>query len=654
MRRYSKCGQWRILLTLFLSASAPSSCIVIVRAFGGRSPNRRPTAAAATPRDLKLAVLTRRLLLQSKRPLGEGVLLFLSADVHFHHGPYPPLVHKDAKKNNSFDECWASSSKGVNPDKRHDIDKILQGLVSPAPQSFYVLQRAMGTRHQIGQPLTVEEVASACEYLLKDQYRLIIRNNNDGESSVAGRDWSLAAVNEAISDDWKMVHPTVKSQSVHQLASEILDVVQEASDAQVPVDEEEIGTKLDQLKRHLDLTLGTDIRGRTAADTAFTLALAGITDQSVFQDLYQVVQLELERTSHRVTCRSKDLLHIVEKVAASGAERHQVARIYNIVAEALTQRGEHIETASTLAASVSDPAKPFGFLTPRPLLWLWRFSSRLRKPMSGHVDWEDVLPSNRSLESWKPTFKDNNRPLVIDVGCGFGASLLGLASQASSDGRLLGHDTSWTDCNYLGCDLCQLTLRFASSISQRWSSLSTDRLDFVWMSTETMLDQISKQYPGRVALILLQFPTPFRLLDTEVQNGESRGNTQLPHNETEGFMASQSIIKQIAQLMLRKGNGRLVVQSNCEDVALAIRDLAVVEGCHAIAVDEPVQSPSKNEAERTTRWLALNSDAARAVGKEWSSISLLPLRCATETYVSCQLLGIPIHRCVLEIKGLDK
>lgn len=57
-------------------------------------------------------------------------------------------------------------------------------------------------------------------------------------------------------------------------------------------------------------------------------------------------------------------------------------------------------------------------------------------------------------------FADTSRPLVVDVGCGFGVSLLGLAAVEHGGGSSGGR--SGTKYNYLGCDLSSHCIAYAS------------------------------------------------------------------------------------------------------------------------------------------------------------------------------------------------
>ena len=157
-------------------------------------------------------------------------------------------------------------------------------------------------------------------------------------------------------------------------------------------------------------------------------------------------------------------------------------------------------------------------------------------------------------------------------------------------------------------------------------------------------------------------------------------NTQLPDSSTSpAFMASNQVLRRIARLLqqpTKEGpRGRLLVQSNCEDVAIQIRDMAIHEGFKCVLSPCPVVAVSPTE--RTNRWLQQQQQqqhlqagvcntsttttaeegtavpppqtlSSRAVGRDWWSEPILS--CApTETEAACALQGTPVHRCLLEI-----
>jgi hypothetical protein len=182
-------------------------------------------------------------------------------------------------------------------------------------------------------------------------------------------------------------------------------------------------------------------------------------------------------------------------------------------------------------------------------------------------------------------------------------------------------------------------------------------------------------------MFLLQFPTPYQLIvptpppppnETEamISKDHSNGNRQLPLTDS-GFMISSTVMSKIVNIIQHSIDpyATLIIQSNCEDVAIYLHDLAMEHGLHCIPVTSPVTSSVTKTISnhsnpriplRTQRWLDMtasgdsHSHNKRAVGIEWSTIPFLPNDCATETEVACNIIHqTPIHRCMLSKHSYD-
>jgi len=104
-------------------------------------------------------------------------------------------------------------------------------------------------------------------------------------------------------------------------------------------------------------------------------------------------------------------------------------------------------------------------------------------------------------------------------------------------------------------------------------------------SAEDCLARIGNSYPGWVALVMLQFPTPYRFqgnnCDEEEDDGTSDDavvggfNAQLSEGAaSDDFMVTEDLLSRIHGILSENDNGRLLIQSNCEDVTIRMRNVA--------------------------------------------------------------------------------
>ena len=249
------------------------------------------------------------------------------------------------------------------------------------------------------------------------------------------------------------------------------------------------------------------------------------------------------------------------------------------------------------------------------MLWIWKFSSRQRKQreflnvakrhFKDSFKMEETIPkTKRSVEpyfnNWVRHYGNADRPLVVDLGCGMGVSLLSLSKENKQAINTLSPiSLNWSDCNFVGVDLSQLAIGYASGIASRWKL--GKRLQFLTCSAETFLDDLNETYQGPVELIMIQFPTPFALKDHLNNDQLSKGNSQLPQNATDGFMVTRQLLNSAHKLLATSG-GSLLVQSNCEDVAVFIRNLAMQEANFgSLSLPEEIQRWEDNIQHRRTK-----------------------------------------------------
>jgi hypothetical protein len=155
-----------------------------------------------------------------------------------------------------------------------------------------------------------------------------------------------------------------------------------------------------------------------------------------------------------------------------------------------------------------------------------------------------------------------------------------------------------------------------------------------------------------VELVLIQFPTPYRLpssLDTLPTNSlQQKGNSQLPTTAFDGFMVTDDLLKLASGLLQGSESGRpgVILQSNCEDVAVWMRSTATIQAkLQALELNEQVESLRGTPTKRTLNWIGMGGE--RASGAGWSVDPLLPRKGRTETEIACMLNDTPVHRCFL-------
>ena len=226
-------------------------------------------------------------------------------------------------------------------------------------------------------------------------------------------------------------------------------------------------------------------------------------------------------------------------------------------------------------------------------------------------DTEDVLSK----------FDNPNLPLVVDIGCGFGVTLLGnlfcyinvfiflhlihpLGLACASYKLSKGLFSQQTGCNFLGCDLSIHAISYARGLANRYNVAGICRFLFLVVSLlilnclviiysnvrylalpgEELLENLKRFYKGPVVIVLIQFPTPFRIPDLKYdftnkpQTSKVKGNSQLPdlNSPNGGFMVTECLIKSAFDLLTNNNTrkyGIILLQSNVEDVAIKMRQL---------------------------------------------------------------------------------
>ena len=230
--------------------------------------------------------------------------------------------------------------------------------------------------------------------------------------------------------------------------------------------------------------------GRQAADLAMVLALVGCADQTLFNELASITTKEIERTSGKSALIT--MQQIVEKCAAAGYRQCDYPALFAAGLEAL-QKLKCPNTSSLVDLRTGN----YTLHSQRPMLWLFRHARRQGRKSIPPAD-----AAARFAKAIRGLNAGSSGSLVVDLGCGFGVSSLGLALSGFSA---------------LAADASAHCIGFARALSKRWR-LPPQELAFVHGDAQEALQSVSAQYRGEVSWVLINFPTPFASLDANSAN----------------------------------------------------------------------------------------------------------------------------------------
>jgi hypothetical protein len=379
--------------------------------------------------------------------------------------------------------------------------------------------------------------------------------------------------------------------------------------------------------------LGSDSRGRASADACFNFALAGVQNHSsLFENLLSISIHELTRAGSRSSFPPKSILHIIEKVAASHVIRGEDAiKLYRIAADCLEKKSYYDD-----AYIESLRNGTFGFHG-RPLLWLWRFSSRQKKIQVGSIS---RISEHNGEVKWQDVFCDATKPLVVEIGSGMGACIINLASTRECGRKPL--SIQWSKCNFVGCDLNQAFINFGNGIMSRAQATTQGRLRFFCCPADDLLTRL-QSYPGKILLTMVNFPSPPRL------SAHKTGNSQLSEN----FMVTNKVFELIKVISAKESY--FMFQTKCEDVAVYLKNECIRNGMEGIAGNEAVEDIdgiyAKNLAvpKRVKEWLRVEPHAERAEGNLFWNRPILPVDSLPETELECLFERKVVHRCLFKL-----
>jgi SAM-dependent methyltransferase len=426
-----------------------------------------------------------------------------------------------------------------------------------------------------------------------------------------------------------------------------------------------------------------EMQGRKFADAAFEFSLAGINNNELFELLSNESLAELKRYGYRSSCRPIDIFQVVEKLAVAGILNQS---IYHLAGEIILYKIENGNLNSSPSYEVATnrlTSGRFSLFDDMPLLWLWRFSARQRKygkqvkivenPLGEiALDKSDLQPllfykaslTNESTKKLEiPIFDDPTLPLIIDIGCGFGVSMLGLSYREKiSKDILRGH-------NFIACDMSHRAISYASSISKRWGL--DGKCCFITADAESFLELIKKEYSGPIEGIMINFPTPYQFgADDHITNKTSDirseqtedsiksddtknvdedkkepiggSNTQLP-KDMKDFMVTPKVIELCRQIfernlkpLLADLSGKydhdrgdidfinnnnfmiqsiypyLLIQTNVEDVAVTIKNLVTDSWCYDLSGGFSLRTSPNNIQNIRHSWKSVDSVSSYA------------------------------------------
>ncbi|EED94220.1 predicted protein [Thalassiosira pseudonana CCMP1335] len=519
-----------------------------------------------------------------------------------------------------------------------DVDEILEGLVSPAPESFHVIHRAF---EEINRRLVLDErvyffefpqftndLRALSSYLVKSEYALALSLHDSFRwklvKRVEGGSCIIFPIGyHDVDDNDEMYHKHTTLQ-LSQMALELATSSQDDPDLL-----SKVHGIADQAEKRLMLTLGSDLRGRTSSDACFNFALSGVQNSNcLFQTLVSIGIHELVRVGRRASFTATNVLHMVEKFSSSDVRGELALELYNLSVGCLEAKSF---ADDALIQSLKEGT--FGFHSDRPLLWLWRFSARQTK-----ISGIDGSLSHYLTIMWQDVFRDTSKPLVVDVGSGVGALLLNLATTTNKDctNTTLLKTNQWFDYNYAGAELNQALVNFGNGIVSR-DNRRQGRVHFFCLPAKDFVRHL-QSYPGDIVLAMIHFPSPYRL---------TSGNSQLP-SSSDVFMVTKDLLRSISDLLCGGTSiGYFLFQTKCEDVAIHVwNDCLSLETMECVPCADPVVDIDRYcngcQPKRVTAWLNENPSTDRAEGVYWSSKSVLPQR--PETEIQCYNHHTAVHR----------
>ena len=443
-------------------------------------------------------------------------------------------------------------------------------------------------------------------------------------------------------------------QLAHELSAMALDASQSATRAHVFELVHFAEKRLPVLLSRPCQSLKSISGGQVIAQAASQFFLAGVSSESLFKCFCRGISLSLlysfaDRSTWPSLSHVRDILEHLAICGYLGKDdvMQDIFSYLKLMSHDSNSSQDFISEVLEFLSSYEQEEQGFWLHMSdgRPLKRLWELSARKKKVRDVHTK---LTPGTRHVEShhrlaWKNQISNELRgspkPLVLDLGCGYGVSLLGLAFSRQ---RL-----NLQDCNFIGCDLSAAAISYANNLSQKWGLSSFCR--FYTAPVEAFLEWCSSNYHGPIIKILIQFPTPYKLptgpTSVYSEGKGSKGNLQLPSLDN-GFMVTPKLID-LALSSLRS-DGMLFIQSNVEDVAVTIRGLVEYSSTFSssfqalASTENPYSEVPSQPTQREVRWAEMGGE--RAVGMGWLSVSPFGYSARTETEAAYMLDGKRVYR----------
>ena len=161
------------------------------------------------------------------------------------------------------------------------------------------------------------------------------------------------------------------------------------------------------------------------------------------------------------------MIYFIERLVLAGYKYDQSSSslsssVFLIALDILNKKIE-TEPFLTNSSTYQDlSSKQLSLFSSRVLLSLFKFSSKQDKSgfqvKDNYDDNKNDSDGNKKIFNINDLYEDPTRPLVIDLGSGWGSFLLGLCY----------NDDSNNHCNYLGCDMSKPATLYANAIAHRY------------------------------------------------------------------------------------------------------------------------------------------------------------------------------------------